>query len=261
MKPISFLLINTFSLIFALVMNGLAGSSVFGNTSVGDVSARYETLFTPAGYAFAIWGIIYLLLILFVGYQWFARFRRNETRELRQTGLWFALGNLANGLWIFAWLNEKMGISLLLLFILLFSLIVLTARLRLETWDAPVKIIFFVWWPLAIYLGWIIVATTANFSVFLVSINWNGGFLSEKTWAIVLIVVAAGIYLLLVALRNLRETALVGVWALVAIAVKQWGVNGEIVFTALAASFILLTGVSIHGFKNRKTSPFVKLRQ
>ncbi len=65
------LLANTISLIFALTFNALGGSGAFNGKNVGEVSAQYDTLFAPAGYAFAIWGLIYILLILFVGYQWF----------------------------------------------------------------------------------------------------------------------------------------------------------------------------------------------
>ena len=253
MKQISILLFNTISLIFALVMNSLQGSEVFSGITVGEVSAKYETLFTPAGYAFAIWGVIYLLLILFVANQWFAWFKQKEDRELKQTGWWFALGNLANGLWVVAWLNEQMGLSVLLILVLLFSLIQLTIRLRLEIWDAPLKIIAFVWWPVCIYLGWVIVATVANISVFLVSIGWQGGFLSEKVWTILMIVAATVIYLVLIKTRNMREAAVVGIWALVAIAVKQWQINNEIVFAAIAASAILFVVIAVHGFKNKKT--------
>jgi hypothetical protein len=242
-------------------MNSLQGSEVFNGTTVGEVSAKYETLFTPAGYAFAIWGIIYLLLILFVTYQWFVWFKRKEDRELKQISWWFAVGNLANGLWVVAWLNEQMGLSVLLILILLFSLIQLTIRLRLEIWDAPLRIIAFVWWPVCIYLGWVIVATVANISVFLVSIGWQGGFLQEQVWTIIMIVAATTIYLLLIKTRNMREAALVGIWALVAIAVKQWQLNIEIVIAALTASAILFVTVAVHGFRNRKTSPFEKLKR
>jgi hypothetical protein len=261
MKRISLLVINTLTLIFALVMNSLQGSEVFNGTTVGEVSAKYETLFTPAGYAFAIWGIIYLLLILFVTYQWFVWFKRKEDRELKQISWWFAVGNLANGLWVVAWLNEQMGLSVLLILILLFSLIQLTIRLRLEIWDAPLRIIAFVWWPVCIYLGWVIVATVANISVFLVSIGWQGGFLQEQVWTIIMIVAATTIYLLLIKTRNMREAAVVGIWALVAIAVKQWQLNIEIVIAALTASAILFVTVAVHGFRNRKTSPFEKLKR
>ncbi len=261
MKQINLLIINTLSLAFALVLNGLAGSGVFGGKTVADVSARYDTLITPAGYAFAIWGVIYLLLLLFAGYQWYAWLKNREDTALKQTGLWFALGNLANGLWIVVWLNEYLALSVVVILILLVSLIMLTLRLRLETWDAPVRTIAFVWWPICIYLGWIVVATVANVSVYLVSINWQGGFLSPLAWTVVMIAVATVIYLLLIYTRNMREAALVGVWAFIAIAVRQGSLNPEIVYAALVGAALLLIAISWHGYRNRQTSPFEKLKR
>lgn len=255
------LLTNTISLIFALVMNALAGSGVFFGKSVADVSAQYDTLFAPAGYAFAIWGLIYLLLVLFVAYQWVEWFKYKQDNNLMKTGFWFALSNLANGFWIFAWLSGSIGISVILMLILLITLIVLTIRLRLETWDAPLRIIAFVWWPICIYIGWIIVATVANISAFLVSLNWDGSFLPADTWTIVMISTATLIYLLLIYFRNMREAALVGIWALIAIAVRQWQIHQSIVLAAIVAAVILFVVVSVHGIKNRDTSPFVKLKR
>jgi hypothetical protein len=213
-------------------------------------------LIAPAGYAFAIWGVIYVLLLLFVGYQWYAWLRNREDKALKQTGIWFTLGNIANGLWIAAWLNEYLGISVLLIFIQLFSLIMLTLRLRPEIWDAPLRTIVFVWWPICIYLGWIVVA---NVATYLVSLNWQGGLLSPPMWTVIMIALAAAIYLLLTFTRNMREAALVGVWAFIAIAVRQWAVHDEIVFAALAGAGVLLIVVLWHGYKNRATSPFKKL--
>ena len=255
-KSISLIILNTLTLLFALIMNGLSGSAVFGGKTVGAVSEKYNTLIAPAGYAFAIWGLIYLLLIMFVGYQWYSFYKLKQDTEIKQTGIWLALANIANGLWIIAWLNEALGMSVLIIFILLFSLIVLTVRLRLEIWDAPKQTIFFVWWPVVIYLGWIIVASVSNVAAYLVSLGWHGGFLSENMWTIIMIGIASVIYLWLVFSRNLREAALVGVWALVAISARHWNEYSGIALAAIICAGILFIVVSWHGYKNRKYSPF-----
>ena len=253
----SLIVFNTLSLLFTLVMNGLAGTAVFDGKTVGAVSEKYNTLIAPAGYAFSIWGLIYLLLLMFVGYQWYSYYRLKQDAEIKQTGIWLALANIANGLWIIAWLNEALGLSVLLIFILLFSLIVLTVRLRLEIWDAPKRTIIFVWWPLVIYLGWIIVASVANVAAWLVSSGWQGGFLSENVWTIIMIGIASVIYLWLVFSRNLREAAMVGVWAFAAISARHWNEYTGIALAAIISAGILLIVVSWHGYKNRKYSPFL----
>lgn len=261
MKQKVLLLLNTFTLIFALFINALGGSGALNGKNVGEVSAQYDTLFAPAGYAFAIWSIIYLLLILFVGYQWFEWLKYKRDENLVKSGFWFTISNLANGFWIVAWLNDYIGVSVFLMLILLYSLVVLTVQLRLEIWDAPVREIVFVWWPVCIYTGWIIVATVANISAYLVSIKWNGSFLPPETWTVVMITAATVIYLLLIYFRNMREAAVVGVWALIAIAVRQWHSHHSIAIAATASVVILFLTVTIHGYINRKTSPFAKLKR
>jgi hypothetical protein len=177
---------------------------------------------------------------------------------LKQTGIWFALSSFANGTWIVAWLYGNVGISVVLMLVLLVSLIVLTVRLRLEIWDAPKRTIFFVWWPICVYLGWIIVASVANIAAFLVSINWQGAYMGAEAWTVTMIVAAAIIYLLLIYFRNLREAALVGIWALVAIAVKQWQMQPAIVAAAIAAAVVLFVAIAYNAYKNRAPSQFLR---
>jgi hypothetical protein len=258
MKQITLLIVNTASLLFALFMNGLSNTGAFNGKTVGEVSAENETLFAPAGYAFSIWGLIYILLIMFVVWQWVAWFKHNDDRDLKQTGIWFALSSFANGTWIVAWLYGNVGISVVLMLVLLVSLIVLTVRLRLEIWDAPKRTIFFVWWPICVYLGWIIVASVANIAAFLVSINWQGAYMGAEAWTVTMIIAAAIIYLLLIYFRNLREAALVGIWALVAIAVKQWQMQPAIVAAAIAAAVVLFVAIAYNAYKNRAPSQFLR---
>jgi hypothetical protein len=76
-----------------------------------------------------------------------------------------------------------------------------------------------------------------------------------------MIVVAAILYLLLVYRRNMREAALVGIWAFTAIAVRQWQQHNNISIAAIIASAVLLVAVSIHGYKNLNTAVFAKIKR
>lgn len=261
MKELILLICNTLTLSATLFLNYLAGSGSFHGQTIGAVSARYPTLLSPADYAFSIWGFIYFLLIAFVGYQWFAYFKNRNEDSLNKAGIWFSLANIANGLWVIAFVNEDLGLSVLFIFLLLFILIVLLVRLKLEVWDAPLRIIVFVWWPICFYIGWIILATVSNVAVYLKSMGWQGGALSPEAWAIIMILLATLIYLFLIFRRNMREAALVGVWGLLAIASKQWEAQEGVVITSITAALILFISVAYHGLKNKDSSPFVKLRQ
>ena len=172
--------LNTLTLLLTLAVNYLNVAGLIGGIPVGEMSDRYPTLVTPAGYAFSIWGLIYLLLLAFVGYQWYLVAKEKDTTPIRQTGIWLIVANLLNAAWILAWTNDYTGLSVLVMLGLLSTLVVLAVRLRLELWDAPFKTIALVWWPITIYLGWIVVATVANVSAWLVSTGWEGGPLSPR---------------------------------------------------------------------------------
>ncbi|MDZ7741147.1 MAG: hypothetical protein U5Q03_05190 [Bacteroidota bacterium] len=261
MKQITLLILNSLSLVAALYVNYLGANARLGSYDVSDISSLYENLFTPAAYAFGIWGLIYFLLLTFVVYQWYAWIRTRDDYELKRTGLLFTLSNILNAFWIYAWVNDRPGISLLLMFALLAVLIFLVFRLRLEIWDAPVRIIAFVWWPVCIYTAWVILASIANFSAWLVSLGWNGGFLSEIAWSIIMLLIATAIYVLMIYYRNMREAALVGIWGMIAIAVRQWTLNPVVAYVAIAASFLLFVYVIAHAYKNRETSPIRKIQR
>ena len=259
MKPKRLVIINTLTFIITLYLNFLSSTGAISGDSVSDISAKYPTLITPAGYAFAIWGFIYLMLMGFIGYQWYSVFKAKDDKIVKDSALWFAVSNFANGMWIIAWVNDWILMSVFFMALLIISLSKLVIRHRLEIWDAPLSIMLFVWWPITIYFGWIILASVVNLSSFLVSLDLGleGGIV--ELLAIVVLLVATAIYLILLSKRNLREAAMVGVWGFIAIAVKQYGVNENVAFTAIILAFILISVTGRHAWQNRETTPLKKL--
>src|SRR4030066_1403513 len=62
--------VNIIAFVLMVIINGLAGSTTtIGGKNTAQISDANPTLITPAGYVFSIWGIIYLLLGIFVIYQ------------------------------------------------------------------------------------------------------------------------------------------------------------------------------------------------
>lgn len=254
-------LLNFVVIIAVIIVNYFAGSSGLDGNTVSSVSAKYDTLFAPAGYAFAIWGVIYLGLLAFGIFQ-LSRvfFSEKEDDFVLAIGPWLTIANLANMLWIWSWLSENLALSVIFMIAILFSLIIIILRLNMERWDAPFPIIAWVWWPICIYSGWITVATVANYAAYLVMIDWLAVF-NPVTWTVVMVIVATIINLLMIITRNMREFAVVGVWAISAIAVRQWGDQPAIQWTALACALVLFIAISIHGYRNRATAPQIKFRE
>jgi len=151
--------------------------------------------------------------------------------------------------------------SVIIILIQLLSLLILVVHLRLELDDEAVRNIFFVWWPICFYIGWIITATVACIASWLVYYNWNGFGIAADVWTIIMIIIACLIYIYLNQKRNMREAATVGVWAFVAIAVREWNNYKDIAYTAIIATVILMILIAIHFYKGRNYIPFVKLKR
>ncbi|MCJ7465739.1 MAG: tryptophan-rich sensory protein [Maribacter sp.] len=259
-KTLAFL--NLTSVILVIGVNYFTQAFRLNNTTIGEISGRYDNLFTPASYAFAIWGLIFLGLVSYSIFQVRRAFFSNKPSEfIDQTGYWFAIANILNSAWVFAFMFDYIGLSVLIMLGILFSLLKIVFKTNMERWDAPIEIIAFVWWPICIYAGWISVATIANFAAYLTKLGWNGGGLSASTWTQIMIGIATLLNLLMIRTRNMREFAVVGIWALFAIYMRHVTIQEPIAYTALLGSIIIFIVVCIHGYRNRKTNPFQKLKE
>ena len=254
-----FAIVNVLSVILVLLVNGFSQSQRWNNTTIGEISNKYDNLFTPAGYAFAIWGLIFLMLIAYSLFQIRrAFFSKKESPFIEQTGWWFAIGNVCNAAWVVAFTYEYVGLSVIIMLGLLISLLQIIRNTNMERWDAPIEVIAFVWWPICIYSGWIAVATIANFSAYFASIELTGGEFTQILWTMIMITIAVLLNMFMVWLRNLREFALVAVWALIAIYMRHKDHIESISYYALCGAIVLIVIISLHAFNNRKTAPHIK---
>jgi hypothetical protein len=253
---------NGLALGSTIFINYLSNTGVMNNTTIGAVSNGYKSIFTPAGYTFAIWGVIYLLLIAFAVYQGRSLFVSvKDDSVVNKTGWWFILSCLFNSLWVFAWIYEYTGLSCIFIFLLLFALIKIILNNRMEFGDARFPIIVFVWWPIVIYAGWVSVASIANVSSYLTKIGWDGFGISKVAWTIIMICVAVLLNLIVMYKRNMREFVLVGAWALVGIGAANKGVYEIITTISFIGAALLVTANGIHGFLNFATNPYVKYKE
>jgi hypothetical protein len=253
-------ILNLIAYIGTLVVNGLANALPLNGVTTGDLSDKYENLFVPAGITFSIWGLIYVLLGIFVVYQ-FVAVRRNGGAPLfvQLIGIWFLASCLANMGWIFAWHYEILPLSLFVMLLLLASLIFAYVHLEVGHAGASQEERYFVHLPFSVYLGWITIATIANVTTLLVSIGWDGFGIAGQWWAVVLI--AAGVILAIAALvtRNDIFYALVVDWALVGIALKRYVVADPaaqpVLIAALAGIVVVTVGVLIPILRRRVYGP------
>jgi len=218
MKDIWRQIINVVALVLTVVVNGLAGTTLLNGQTTAAVSDKYPGYFTPPGYVFSIWGLIYLGLAAFAVFQ--ALPSQRESLPMRRIGYLFALSCLVNVAWLLAWQYEILPLTIVLMLALLGLLLAIYARLKIGLAKAPPAVKWFVHLPFSIYLGWISVATIANFSVLLVSLGIPKTGIGAEIATVVVLAVA----LLLGALMSLRRGdvayCLVLIWAFVGIALK-----------------------------------------
>jgi len=214
--------LNTVGLAVMLALNGMANALPINGITTAAVSDRYDNLFVPAGLTFAIWGLIYLLLTAFVVYQWLmGRRMSGGPTPADRIGIWFFVSCLANAGWILAWHYEQLPLSLALMLVLLACLLFVYMRLGIGAAAAPRGERYLCHLPFSVYLGWITVATIANVSALLVSINWDAFGLSEQFWAVAVIAVAIIIALAMAFRRGDIYFCLVVDWALIGILLKR----------------------------------------
>ena len=247
------ILLSAANLIFlaaTILVNGLANSLPINGLTTGDISERYTNLFVPAGFTFAIWGLIYLLLMLFVlaGLAGTIRGRARTLDVVGRIGPWFIVSCAANMAWIMAWHHLLLGLSLALMLVLLVSLVFIYRRLDIGKRPAPFPERMAVHLPFSVYLGWISVATIANVSAVLVAAEWKGFGLPETLWA----TAGVGMALILSAVMLQRQSdlafAAVVLWAFYGIVMKNRVLEGaerEYMASTATAALAALTAATV----------------
>ncbi|MBF8456638.1 tryptophan-rich sensory protein [Kaistella sp. G5-32] len=234
---------NGFFLIFTIIFNYLSNTGIFNGKTIANVSDQYHNLFTPAGYAFSIWGVIYLLLIGFVYYTGRSLFNPSKNEAdgfVKKIGWWFVVSCLANCAWILTWLYGYTGLSVIVLSIAFISLLIIL--MEALKYNSTIAQKWFINFPFQIYAGWVSVALIAAVAAWLTKIKWSAFEISEEKWTIVMIVIATIIHVVMIFKKNAPIFALVAVWALIAIAVANKEVSQYIYIAALiAAGFIFIS--------------------
>lgn len=245
--------LNILAFVLTVLVNGLAGSTtILGGKTTAEVSDVNPTLITPAGYVFSIWGVIYILLGIFVVFQALPSQKGKDYH--RKVGWLFVLSSLLNVVWLFLWQFEYLSISVAVMFLLLITLIAIYLRLNIGKSMVSFREKLAVHAPFSVYLGWITIASIADVAVTLVSVGWDGFGVSQEMWAALIVVIALLITLLVIATRKDVAYGLVIIWAFTGIAVKQSGNQTIFMMTTIGAVIVaiaLIVSVSIAKLRHK----------
>ena len=199
------------------VVAWLTNNGTFGPDN-GTMSDRYPTLLVAAGYAFAIWGLIFLLDLAYAGWQ--ATGARRQDPTLARVAPWAAAGFALTTLWMPLFAMAQFWLCLLVIFGALACLV----RCALLLSDDPAPIHgqrAWAWLPLSLHAGWLSLAAWLNLAQVIVAYRLlpTDDMLG---WSLVLFALAAAMLLLLNRrMRGNLPYVAAALWALAAVYVKQ----------------------------------------
>lgn len=215
---------NLAALLAVLTVNWLSNSLPLNGKTPGELSDQYPNLFVPAGLTFSIWGVIYVWLMVWVGFQVAAFFNAKLADRVEpmveRSGWLFVLTCALNISWLFAWHWEQVLLSVVVMVALLVVLLRLNQVVQVGSSKTSSLEKRAAHLPFGIYQGWITVALIANVTALLVSMGWSPD-LPEAT--LTLLMVAAGALIanyMLFTYNNLGH-ALAVAWALFGIYLKR----------------------------------------
>ncbi|WP_332650180.1 tryptophan-rich sensory protein [Lysinibacillus sp. 54212] len=211
-------------------INALATTVGINGKTTGEISNEVDVLFTPAGYVFAIWGLIYILLGI-----WLFQQLRLPTDEVSRYRIdLFLITCLYNIAWLLSWHYNYFLISVVVMICLLLSLIIIYRSYPAGDYRLSDRL------PFSVYLGWISVALMANISYVLKYYGWNGWGISEQTWAQILLLLATLLaFYIRVKNRDILFSFVV-IWAFIGIAVQNGKDAGALFYMPFVYSLLLL---------------------
>ena len=223
---LSFIALAVMIILYLVTTFGLVGHTV-----VGEGNTYNQPMIIPAGYAFSIWGLIYLGLIVFPFYQWF-RPHEEDPRWVK-INIYYSVNVVLNGLWLVFAAHEWLILTLIVIIAMLYTLYRINQwqfELDQEGFEISYILEKFVF---SVYFGWITLATALNITAALDFYDWNGFGLSDQTWSLIILPVAA--FLSAIPVRKYRDNAFAGVviWAYAALVVRHY--NTEPLITTMCA--------------------------
>ncbi|PYZ92341.1 hypothetical protein CR194_16030 [Salipaludibacillus keqinensis] len=228
-----YLWINALALIVVITVNALSNILPFNNLSTGEISDQLNVLFTPAGYVFSIWSVIYLFLVVWA-IRPFIVSHKQDLLAYEKIGPAFVVNAVLNSMWLVLFHYEFFILTLFVMVSLLINLIVIYKRIRsVNETSIWMKL------PFSIYLGWISVATIVNVGIFFNTLGFEEGlWLSAEGWTMTLLGIAVLLGIWFTSYNRDAVYPLVFVWAFIGI-----GVERSHEFPVLSTSAYIAAGV------------------
>ncbi len=240
-NPVGYQSANVVAVIAVLIMNMLSETLPLNGVTTAQVSNSYPSLFTPPGYVFSIWGVIYALAIVFMIYQ--ARPNQRNEAYLTEIGFLYLIGAIANTSWLlifhYSYGNPQLlAGSIVPMVVLLLTLLSIYQRLGIGKREAPRNQKLAVHLSISVYLGWISLATIANISSTLNALIPGIPEPTQVLSTVLVVTIVLVITVLMVWTRRDFAFGLVVIWASTGIALNRIAV--PFIFTTSIAAAVIV---------------------
>lgn len=248
---------NLIVFLATLGVNYLGASGYFNEMGQAEVSKKYQTLITPNSFAFSIWGVIYSLLFATLIYFITKTSDPSFALLIELVSGLFIVSSLFNMAWIIAFSYEKLGLSTIFIFAMLFSLMLIIERIYLGRANFPSTLAGLAF---TLYAAWVFIATILNCALFLVQKKWKGFGLSDSIWTIIILFVAIAFVLFYLFIYQNAVFPIPLAWAFfgiyssykiklitpnLALTIQKVLIFGIFAFLAMASYTFIINGYSI----------------
>lgn len=248
-----------------LFFNALATSGVLNSQKTADISKKFNNLFTPANSTFAIWGVIYLLLFIYVAYTFIKLFKAEENQKNRLTSVstLFIISCVLNILWLFSWHFNMILLSFVFMAGLFSVLYLINHKISKYKNDMALVEKTMLSIPFSLYFGWISIALFANLMALLTSIS-SGYSNAEFTTSLIMLVAASFCIIYIYQNKNI-VFGLAAIWSFSGLFIKHAsevdGFSKEYLGILILLSFIIffISAITIYSIYKLITERFFKV--
>lgn len=179
----------------------------------------------PEGYAFSIWGVIYLWLFVGLGY---GVWKRREDAEWHAMRVPLIVSLAIGSVWLAVAVASPIWASVLIWAMLVSALVALFRSPRNDAWAAAL--------PVGLYAGWLSAASCVSLGLLAAGYGW----MSETTAAVAAILLAIVIASAVQSqLSRAPSYGVAVVWALIAVVVQNYPGNTLVAALAVGGVFAL----------------------
>lgn len=240
------------STVFAVVIAYAQMATGWGQTPA-EFAADSDATLRVAGYAFSIWGLIYLGLLVYAVRQ--ALPQTGESRLIHRLGWPSVAALLGIGWWIVASAFDWEWATVALIFGSLLALVIplVTEAGTIRALDRTDRDRWTVVWPLGLLAGWLTVASPVNLLTILTGNGSLPASPSPDVWALIAIGVVTAVALVITARIRTLAYPLPVAWGLLGVFVAEQARERELVaYGALAAAVAVLVGAIVLSFRLRR---------